>query len=92
MKILHSFLVSRFSGYLAIGAMVFIAVAAWYVYSKGYVACQKDQAAKTVTAIEKRNEIEHEVLALSDDDITNRLCAKWVRGGCGRQLGKANLP
>lgn len=78
---IHKFLASKFSGYLAIGSILFIAVAAWYVYSKGYASCEKDQIVNTITVVEKRNEIEQEITALPDDAVTARLC-KWVRGGC----------
>lgn len=78
---IHKFLASKFSGYIAISAILFIAVAAWWVYDKGYGACETDQAVNTITVVEKRNEIEQNIVALPDDDLDARLC-KWVRGGC----------
>ena len=74
-------MIDKLSGYVAIGLVVLLLSAATWVYFKGYGDCTKDQVVKTITVIEKRNEIEQEITTLPDLDLDTRLC-KWVRGGC----------
>jgi hypothetical protein len=43
---INKFLASKFSGYIAIGLVVALGFAAFWLHHKGYTACQRDQRLK----------------------------------------------
>ena len=51
------FLASRFSGYIAIAAVIIVLGLVYYIYSEGKQACENTVVNKEVELMEKRNEI-----------------------------------
>ena len=43
---INRFITSKFSGYIAIGLVLALGIAAFWLHHKGYTACQRDQRLK----------------------------------------------
>lgn len=71
------FLASKFSGYLAIAAIAFLLLGAWYIHHKGYKSCERDAQAKELTnqvqTTKDRREDERQVQSLERDSVINEL-------------------
>ncbi len=57
---INRFITSKFSGYIAIGLVVALGIAALWLHHKGYTACQRDKALADGQAAQQqvRNEIQ----------------------------------